>query len=188
MQIEEVTVRGRSGCPREKAGKKASFVQRLPVAGLEGDDLNTRVVVAVRYSGGRAKQDRTAPRENLRPTVRHFARVQLGHRDGCPAGRGDPRQDSNVIQGRDDIAVVPPASAKTEPRVAQRDRRAAFHRDLLQLAFGEESDPVARRRKERRVRILGPGERCELALMQEAGMEARLAVGAAQRDGQAGSV
>ena len=59
----------------------------------------------------------------------------------------------------DDRVVVGPRAAAAASGVAQRDRGAAGDRDLLQLAAGEERDPLAVRREER----IRPRPRCRRA-------------------------
>ena len=73
----------------------------------------------------------------------------------------------------DDRVVVGPGAAAARRGVAQRDRRAAGDRDLLQLAAGEERDPLAVRREERAGGALGAGERRRLQLVELADEEPR---------------
>jgi serine/threonine protein kinase len=73
-------------------------------------------------------------------------------------------------------------------RVAQRDCGAALHRNLLELAIGEEPDPFAHRRKEGGFSALRARQRRYLALIQQARVEEHLAVRAAQRESQARAV
>ena len=159
VHVNQVAGPVRAACIGDIAGVKAPALDGLPFAGRERNDINVRVVVACAYLGGRRKQGRLTPRENLRPAVGSFAGRQLRHRYRHPAGGRNARERAGEVQRRDDVAIVAPASAKAKGRVAQRDRRAAFHRDLLQLAIGKEPDPIACRRKERPVGVLGAGQR-----------------------------
>ena len=142
--------RSRDGVSRSKSFTQMSDPLLLPIAN------------ASRLPSGEcpARSHRCWRRRNLRlsgrPAVGHFAGVELRHRYRRSAGGRDPRENAGEVQCRDDVGIVAPASA-----IAQG--RAAFHRNLFELALDEEPDPIARRRKERGLGVLGPGERRGLA-------------------------
>src|SRR5580698_7206103 len=159
----------------------------LPLAGLERDHINVRAVVVACHRGP-SEQDRLAAWQNLRPAVGSFAGVKPGHRHRRPAGGRDSRKSAALLQCRDDIAIVAPACTPSAVRVAQRDRRAAFHRNLLELAFREEPDPITGGRKEREPGVVRAQQWRDLALIKQSGVEAYFAVLAAQRERQAGAV
>ena len=82
-----------------------------------------------------------------------------------------------MIRCEHDCAVVAPASAAVIGSIAERDRRAALHGNLLQLAVSEEADPLAIGRKEGIAGILRAGKRGGLQLVERADVDAPLLVG-----------
>ena len=90
------------------------------------------------------------------------------HRRRAAGGRDahEPRVRARPLG----VKMIVSSSVQVPPRpawrVTQLDRRAAGDRDLLQLAAGEERDPLAVRREERAGRILGAGKRRGLQLIE----------------------
>ncbi len=115
--------------------------------------------------------------------------VQRGQRPGRAAGGGNPPENAVNVQCGDNVVIVAPTRGTADRvRVAQRHGRAALHRDLLELALGEEGYPLAIRRKEGRVRTLRAGERRDLTLVEAACSQAVLGIRATHHDGEARAV
>src|SRR5262245_19579836 len=85
----------------------------------------------------------------------------LGRASGCgnlqKAGCKSRSEDNGVIGG--------PGGAAVDKRVTEHDGRPARQRDFLELAAGEEADPLAVGRKERPTGVFGPRNRLELELV-----------------------
>src|SRR6266850_248546 len=128
------------------------------------------------------------PGEHLWPAVAILAGVQLRHRHGRANGGRYPPESSSISESRDDTAIVAPTHAARRGRVAKRDGGAATRQNFLELAIGEEADPFSVGRKERKGRVLRSGERRHRVLIQQARVQAYLAVGAAQSEGQSAAV
>src|SRR5258705_10671216 len=94
--------------------------------------------------------------------------TELCQRGRRAAVRRDAHQTGrSLVECRDDIAIVTPArSGWIAVYVAQRHGRAALDRDLLQFSVREKSNPLAIRREEGPPRIVGPGDRNELAIVE----------------------
>ena len=73
------------------------------------------------------------------------------------------------------VNTIQPSSPHAPPRparrVAQHDDRPACHRDFLQLAAGEERDPLAVRREERQPASSVPIERRRFELIEAADVQ-----------------
>src|SRR5437016_5515545 len=113
-----------------------------------------------------------------------FVRLQRSHLRARTAGGGNSPESAPQIWRKDDVAVVAPACSTAAGSVAQGDCGATLHRNLLELAIGEESYRFSVRRKERIGCILRAAQRCKLALIQQASVEERLAVRAPQPKSQ----
>src|SRR5206468_2471847 len=127
----------------------ASTDNGLYLTGLEGQNVDVGVV-EVGDDTVRSEEDGLASRQNLRPPVRPGASVAgFGQRLGRPSGFGNARQARSVIECCDDVSVFTPTATAARGSAAQRERCAALHRNLLQLATSEISDPLAIGGKER---------------------------------------
>jgi hypothetical protein len=71
-----------------------------------------------------------------------------------------------LVQGSDDETVLAPIGAAIEWSVAQRNRRSALNRGLLQFSARAESDPLSIGREEDRLHTLRARERDRLSLIE----------------------
>ena len=85
--------------------------------------------------------------------------VELRHRRGFSAGRGDAEDRLAKVRFEEDDAVLVPGAAPSVGGVAERQRRAARGLDGLQLRAREKPDVPAVGRPERVHRILRSGQR-----------------------------
>ncbi len=119
------------------------------------------------------------PRSSPEPSGSWATSRRLHRRPSLPGVGGSPRQTLRVLRHRTGT-LIDLGQAPGHSRSVRADRVQPGSR-LVQGAKHDgrpvgspqgEADPVAARREERRVRILRPGERRHLALMQQAGVEA----------------
>jgi hypothetical protein len=114
--------------------------------------------------------------QRLRPPLRNRTVVQPAERRRCSAGRRHaPEVCVDGVRRREDDGVVAgPGPAAARWGVTQRNRSAAGHGNLLQLATGKKPDPLTVRGEERARRALGAGEQRRLQLVERADEESSL--------------
>src|SRR5579864_4035412 len=163
---------------RQIAPEETAAINRLALPAAQGNDIDIRIIIAS-PGGVRGEKDRLCSRQDLRPAMSRFPFrfIQLGERFRNPAGGRNSRQTTCRSEGGNNISIVTPACARTGGAVAQREGRAALHRNLLELPVGIESDPLAVWRKERKPGILGAGEQRYLVLVEQPNAEVPFAIG-----------
>ena len=117
------------------------------------------------------EQHGLASRQDLRPAVGGFSALQVGHWRWRTSGGRNPRQAASDAERRDDVAILAPTAAPTNGCVAQGDCRAALHRNLLQLSWREESDPLPVRGEERSICPLRSCKLSGVGLIEPPGKE-----------------
>ena len=97
-----------------------------------------------------------------------FAGVDRRQRQllGRTPGVIDPHQPTVLRRGKHDVSVIEPYRAERLRRVSDDDRHPTGDRHLPQLATGKKTDPSPVRREERRARVVGPGNRASVELIE----------------------
>ena len=93
---------------------------------------------------------------------------------GVPPADGHARQaHAGASRREEDRPVLAPGPAPVVRRIAERDGGAARDRDLLELAVGEEAEPLPVGREERVAGAFGPRQRGSLQLLEPPHVELR---------------
>src|SRR4029079_3394398 len=135
----------------------------------------------------RVEEHRLAAGKHLRPAVGPIraARFRYWRETSAP-----PRNSRQCAQreGGDDVAIFPPARTSGSGRVAQRYRCASANRNLLQLAIGEKSDPLAVRREEWTFGVVRTTQYRRVILIEHPRRQFRHAISTAGRKDQSAVV
>src|SRR5262245_8905830 len=91
--------------------------------------------------------------------------VNGGEDLGCASGRGNLQKAGCEPRSEDDGVIGGPGGAAVDRRVTEHDGRPARQRDFLELAAGEEADPLAIGRKERSTGVFSALDGLELELV-----------------------